>query len=97
MLDIVYFRNACSISEPLVAMIDVLSKKFLIYVLRVVRRELDSKFSNWVIMCATINLIIRLLMKEETASVMIVNFKYNASVTRTLDRSWNVLFKKDLK
>ena len=70
--DIIYFRNASSISEPLVPLIDVIAKKILLEVLRVIKKELDSKFSNWAVLCSTINLIIRLLMKEETAGVLVV-------------------------
>lgn len=72
--DIIYFRNSSSISEPLVCLIDILSKRFLVEVLRVIKRELDCKFCNWVTLCSTVNLIVRLLMKEETAAVLVVCF-----------------------
>jgi hypothetical protein len=72
LFDIIYFRNSSSVSEPLVPLIDILAKRFLIEVLRVIKRELDCKFSNWNILCSTVNLIVRLFMKEETATVLVV-------------------------
>lgn len=83
--DMIYFRNACSISEPLVQLIDLISKKSLTEVLKVIKRELDCKFSNWTILCSTMNLIVRLLMKEETAACLVVNFLINTRNTRTSD------------
>ena len=72
LFDIIYFRNSSSVSEPLVPLIDILAKRFLIEVLRVIKRELDNKFSNWNILCSTVNLIVRLFMKEETGAFLVV-------------------------
>lgn len=86
LFDIVYFRNSSSVSEPLVCLTDVLAKRFLIEVLRVIKRELDCKFSNWNVLCSTVNLIVRLFMKEETASALVVDLH-----SPEIQSSWTVL------
>lgn len=68
----IYFRHGCKVSESLAALIGLISNKFVIKILKIIKKELDGELSTLVILSSTINLIIRLLMKEETATILVV-------------------------
>ena len=59
-------------------MAQLMADKFVVRVLKVLYKEVNNKFVNWNILCTTISLLLRILMKEETASVLLVR---NDSIT----------------
>lgn len=70
LFDIIYFRMDCSMSDALENLIQIISARFVIKMLKIIKKELDSHVTNEVILSSAINLIIRLLMKEETAQIL---------------------------
>ena len=76
LFDIIYFRHGSKLSESLSALISIISNKFVIKILKIIKKELDVKIVNHVILSSMINLINRLLMKEETANILTVKILY---------------------
>jgi hypothetical protein len=54
-------------------MAQLMADKFVVRVLKVLYKEVNNKFVNWNILCTTISLLLRILMKEETAQILLVS------------------------
>lgn len=73
LFDILLLRGNLSLTEPLREMAQLMADKFVVRVLKVLYKEVNNKFVNWNILCTTISLLLRILMKEETASILLVS------------------------
>jgi hypothetical protein len=61
-------------NDSLISLINILANRFTIKILKILKKELDTEVSDMVILCTLINSLMRLLMKEESASVLTVKF-----------------------
>lgn len=72
LFDIIYFRMGSMMNDSLISLIHIVSNRFIIKVLKILKKELDTEVTDIVILCTLINTLMRLLMKEESAAVLTV-------------------------
>lgn len=77
LFDIIYFRSSAMMNDSLISLINILANRFMIKILKVLKKELDTEVSDILLLCTLINTLMRLLMKEESASVLTVVLSYS--------------------
>jgi hypothetical protein len=72
LFDIIYFRTGGIVNDSLISLISILANRFIIKILKILKKELDTEVTDMVILCTLINTLMRLLMKEESAGALTV-------------------------
>lgn len=75
LFDILYFRNGSTMNDSLVSLVNIISSRFMIKILKIIKKELDGEVTDDTILCTLINTLSRCLMKEDTAQTLIVSRK----------------------